>query len=204
MKLFPNVISILFLTTLYCGSGKLSGQEGFRGAAIVGSTFAQIDGDRLVGYRKAGFTGGLKLSAAIKGKIRGNLELLYSQRGSGERLFSGAGAVTTLGYFELPIYVSITDWYVESDDFSRLEGYAGLSLGTLFQSTTTEDVTDYRGEDLEMTDVSWLLGAKYNFTRHIGVSARFTRSFTRLLEDPMLFNEGLVGYFWSVRAEYTF
>ena len=182
----------------------LTAQRGFKGSVVAGINLSQIDGDNLVGFRKAGLSAGLKVSFLLKKKLFGNVEILYSQRGSGPTLFSGNGPITDLNYFELPLYVSIKDWFIEDGQYHKLSGDIGISLGRLFSATTTEEVTDFAPETFETTDISYLLGASYSFTKNLSVTVRHTRSFTRLLDDPAIFDRFLLSYFWTIRTEYTF
>ena len=110
----------------------LTAQRGFKGSVVAGINLSQIDGDNLVGFRKAGLSAGLKVSFLLKKKLFGNVEILYSQRGSGPTLFSGNGPITDLNYFELPLYVSIKDWFIEDGQYHKLSGDIGISLGRLF------------------------------------------------------------------------
>jgi len=97
MKFRPLLISC-FLITIFCA--QLEAQPGFRGSAIVGLNLAQLDGDDLVGFNKTGVTSGLKVAFDLKSKLEGNVEILYSQRGSSESLFrqdtSAMKTITTL------------------------------------------------------------------------------------------------------------
>jgi len=177
--------------------------QGFKGTAVLGANFAQLDGDRLVGYRKVGLQTGLKVSFDLSEKLSGNVELLYSQVGSSSRLFAPENeAITKLNYMVLPLYISINDWYIEKDDYHKLSGQVGISLGYLISSSV--NAQDYSDEWFNKQDVSWLAGANYAFTKNISVTLRYTRSFNKLLNDPALFDRYLLGYFWSIRTEYTF
>jgi len=110
--------------------------QGFKGTAVLGANFAQLDGDRLVGYRKVGLQTGLKVSFDLSEKLSGNVELLYSQVGSSSRLFAPENeAITKLNYMVLPLYISINDWYIEKDDYHKLSGQVGISLGYLISSS---------------------------------------------------------------------
>lgn len=195
------IVTLISITLLQID---LSGQRGFKGSLVAGLNLSQIDGDNLVGFRRAGLSTGIKVSFQLKRKLYGNVELLYSQRGSGPKLFSGTGAVTQLNYFELPVYISINDWYIEKDNYHKLSGDIGLSLGNLFSASVSEEITEFNPDTFETTDISYLLGANYAFTKNLSITVRYTRSFTKLLNDPAIFDKFLLSYFWTVRTEYTF
>ena len=85
-----------------------------------------------------------------------------------------------------------------------MSGDIGLSLGNLFSASVTDDITDFNPDTFDTTDISYLLGANYAFTKNFSVTVRYTRSFTRLLNDPAIFDKFLLSYFWTIRTEYTF
>lgn len=188
---------------LFVSSATLEGQSGFRGAIFTGMTAGQIDGDTLVGFKKLGLTTGVKVSFDLKEKLEGTVELAYSQRGSRNQFFGGGDEAkyVKLNYFELPVYVSIRDWYVEEDDYYRILGQVGLSYAALIGGSVQNldhDPGEFRGSDL-----SWIAGASYRFSEKIGFTARYTRSFTNFLKDEDLFTGGLLSYFWTFRLEFN-
>ena len=193
----------IFLFSL-CSLSTVEGQRGFKGSILAGLNLSQIDGDELVGYRQAGLTSGLKVSFQLKNRLYGNLELLYSQRGSSAKLFSNNGSVTRINYLELPLYVSFKDWYIENENYYKLSGEVGLSLGNIISASVSEEVTDYNPDWFETKDIGWMLGANYAFTKHLSVTVRYTRSINKLLDDNTLFERYLLGYFWTIRTDYTF
>lgn len=179
-------------------------QPGFRGSAILGLNLAQLDGDIKAGYRKAGLTAGLKVAFDIKDKLEGNVELLFSQRGSSDRIFRDDITQTIkLNYVELPIYLSYRDWYIEKDQYYKMAGQLGFSVGGL-TSARLININDISSEDFNNRDISFLIGATYSFTKHFGFTARYSRSFNKVLEDDILLSGYLLSYFCSLRAEYRF
>lgn len=197
-----NLKILFFLLSLVVSAIGYS-QPGFRGSAIVGLNLAQLDGDNIIGYNKAGITTGLKVSFNLNDKLDGNVELLYSQRGSSLKLFKTDTAVV-LSYIELPFYISYKDWYVEEGKYYRMLGHLGLSVGGL-ASKSVRGFSRFTDEDFSDRDLSFLVGATYYFTEHVGFTARYTRSLNKLLKDDSLDPTGyLLSYFWSLRAEYKF
>lgn len=184
----------------------LHAQNAFRGSVVFGMTLSQIDGDGLLGYDKVGMSSGLKLSYETKPKLDMNMELLYSQRGS-QSSFLGSGNIqkTHLDYIEIPVYVSIKDWYIEGEDYHKIKLHAGLSYGYLMNITSAnglfeEDITKFNTSDL-----SWMIGPSYSVNARWTFTARFTRSFTRLFKSDKFVNtDSLVSYFWTLRTEYNF
>ncbi len=195
---FLSLTFILFLSPIYS-------QRGFQGSAVVGLTLSQIDGDNLLGYHKWGITSGVKVAFNLQSKLQGNVEVLYSQRGSSEKIFKRDDnlALTALNYFELPFYLSYADWYVEKDDFYRMRAHLGLSYGALVSSSGTND--NYALNDIATSDLSILIGATFSFSKRWAFTARYTRGLNKLLEDDSLVPTGyLLGYFWALRTEYSF
>lgn len=180
-------------------------QRGFSGAAVVGLTTAQIDGDDLVGYNKLGLSTGIKVSFDLVKKVSGSMEILYSQRGSSSKMFGRSASVeyTSLNYFELPVYVNLRDWYIEDGDYYKIKGHLGLSYASLISSTGQNE--DYNRDEFGKADLSYIVGASFNFTKKWALTARFTRSLTKLVEDETLMPKFyLLSYFWTIRAEYQF
>jgi hypothetical protein len=178
---------------------------------VVGVTASQIRGDDLAGYDKLGITGGLRLSTILKNKADINIELLYSQRGSQSEL-SRDNALpqvkVNLDYVEIPVYVSLVDWYIEEDDYYRVQVHGGLSYGRLINSSSIDEVNgslDLLAEAFNKSDFSYLLGATYFASPSLGITARYTRSINNLYDmDPTLFAKNLKGFFLSFRLEYVF
>ncbi len=197
----------LFIIIICCALGQydLSSQARFQGAGIVGMTLSQIDGDDLFGFNKLGVSAGVKVRFNLKKKLDGNVELLYSQRGSSTNLFrrDAEDDIISINYFELPIYLSVNDWYIEKEDYYKISGHAGLSYGNLVASSIQN--TNFTTGLLGSADISYLVGATFHFTKKLAFTARYTRSFNRLFSDesarPIQF---LLGYFWTVRLEYYF
>ena len=197
-----KLIVFVFLSFLLANSSQA--QNRFKGSFVTGLTLAQVDGDALVGFNKAGITAGVKVAYPIKQKFDGNVEILYSQRGSRESLFGGGDLerIIRLNYFELPIYVSIKDWYIEKEKYYKMKADLGFSYGSLVNSFVQGE--GFSQEDFRDNDFSWLVGASYSFTPHWTLTVRYTRSVTKILppENPMEF--GLLSYFWTIRGEYSF
>ncbi len=195
---------ILIFCALLVSNFTLNAQAGFRGSAIIGLNLAQLDGDELVGFNKTGITSGIKVAFDLKKKVEGNVEILFNQRGSSEKFFrNDSTAVTKVNYFELPIYLSFKDWYIENEDYYKMRGQIGLSTGFLANSSV-ENTTDYDPTLFNDLDFSWMLGVSYSFTKHWSLTARYNRSINKLLEDDNLRINFLLSYFWSIRAEYNF
>ena len=191
---------------LFCLSFQMSNAQKFKAGATIGFNASQINGDDLAGYNKMSITGGLRLSYPLKEQLDLGMELLYSGRGSQSELSLANNSdleKITLRYLEIPIFVSLYDWYQEDEKYFKVRAEAGFSYANLFQRSSQNSFFEEEVEQFKKNDVSFLIGAGFQFTRHIGISMRYTRSINNLFNDPSLVR-GLLGYFLTFRVEYFF
>jgi Outer membrane protein beta-barrel domain len=173
----------------------------FKAMAIVGANASQIDGDNLYGFNKLGLSAGARLSYANEKSVDFALEMLYSQRGSSVHFFNNAeGDKISLNYIELPVIISIRDWYNETDRFYKVRAEGGLSYGYLFSA----DAAGFEEEFFRKHDVSWIIGAGINFNKMWGMSLRYTASLYNMYKDPTADRSTLKGYFLTLRSEINF
>lgn len=172
----------------------------FKAMGVFGANTAQIDGDTLYGFKKLGITAGARLSYSNEKVWDIALEMLYSQRGSSENLFNtNKGRNINLNFIEWPLIFSIRDWYQESEKYYKVRAEAGLSYGYLFGA----EANGYDVSEVLKHDVSWLLAAGLNFTKRLGISMRYTSSFSNLYDGPR--NDiRYKSYFLTFRTEYQF
>src|SRR5688572_21772416 len=118
MKLRKQLICLFAQSTLCLLTlipMQLSAQR-FSAAAVGGLNASQIDGDELAGFDKLGLTGGIKAVVNFESVIDLNVEFLFTQRGSKPDLFNpefDPDITVTLNYAELPVYLTIGDWWQE-------------------------------------------------------------------------------------------
>ncbi len=198
------IICIFCIYVVIGAASKLSAQKGFSGTFVTGLTASQIDGDRLVGYNKLGITAGMKLGYELSSRFEGNMEILYTQRGSRSQTF-GSGPeveITMADYFELPIYLTLRDWYIKEGSYHKISVHGGFSYANLLNASSNSEL--YNADLFKKSDISWLIGVNYAFTRNWRMTVRYSRSISKLLEDEALPINYLLNYFWTVRAEYNF
>lgn len=179
----------------------------FEGAAFLGFNASQIDGDKLAGYNKIGINAGLNISYNLSDPWQLNIDFGYSQRGSRTGLLSNEGEYPrklTLNYIELPIYISYQDWFIEDDDYYKIQGYTGISLGRLFSVKNQLGEDDYDQDNFLKNDIGLILGMKYFFNKKWGFNARYTRSIVRMYKDPVDGSKSLLGYFLNFGLIYKF
>jgi hypothetical protein len=197
----------LLILGLLTASVQMKAQNRFEGALVLGLNASQIDGDQLAGYDKLGLTGGVKLDYALNLPWYLSMELIYSQRGSQTELVPG-GTIPlrkiNLQYIEIPLLVRYKDWWVDTDDYYKVDVEMGLSYGYMFRSNSSVGGFSWETEDFAKNDVSFVIGANYFINKHWGFGARYTKSFTRLYIDPDTKEKDLLGYFLSFRAYFQF
>ncbi len=189
----------VFLCLLVCIPADSFSQR-FRAAAVVGMNASQIDGDNLYGFKKLGLQAGGRLSYQNSKVVDFALEMLYSQRGSSVNYFNNAPEdKIDLRYLELPLILSLRDWYIEDGKYYKVRAEGGLSYGYLFGVQTP----GYPEEYFRRHDVSWLLAAGVQLNRWAGFSLRYTSSLGKMYKDPLSGSSILHGYFLTLRGEFT-
>ncbi|MFZ1562261.1 MAG: porin family protein [Saprospiraceae bacterium] len=196
--MFKSSIFLIFL--LFVLSPDCTGQR-FKAMAIIGANASQIDGDNLYGFNKLGVSAGGRLSYANDKNIDYALEMLYSQRGSSVKIFNNEdGNKISLNYIEIPIIVSIRDWYNEKDGYYKVRAEGGISYGYLFGA----NASGFQEEYFRKHDVCWLAAVGINFNKMLGLSLRYTASFSNMYKDPTADRSTLKGYFITLRSEINF
>ena len=205
-------IYIIVAVFALCNS---SSAQRFGARAVLGLNASQIAGDQLAGFDKVGLTAGIQGTAELTTKLNLNVEFLYSERGSKPNIFNNAidpDIHIKLQYIELPVYVAFHDWLDEEKGFYKAFAAAGFSYGRLIQAQTFDHFND-GDENLDKlvpyfneNDVSWMLGFGFRIGGHGGMSFRYTRSITLLLdaEKHDLDTYSLRPYFLTFRGEYIF
>ncbi len=182
--------------------------------AVAGFNACQIDGDDLAGFDKIGLTAGLRARWETPSIIDYNIEFLYSQRGSRPDVFNpeyDPDINVNLQYAEIPVYVTLSDWWQEEGQYHKVAAHAGFSYGRLINART-EDYFNSGDANLDAlvpyfseNDFSWLVGATIRFSPRWGMTARYTRSINPLLDAQKngLNRSNMIGYFLTFRLEYT-
>lgn len=175
--------------------------QNFFGSVVLGINASQINGDNAAGYNKPGLTGGFKIDYPVSPSLDISAELLYSSRGSRD---NRQNIRINLDYIEMPLIVSLRDWYVEKGDYDKVRVDGGLSYGYLFRASSNENTLGPFVDQLKQHDVSLIAGVAYMFTPKWGLSLRYTRSLFKMLSNDDFEQGGLLGYFVTFRGEYHF
>jgi len=199
IKVFTNKLFFVLAFISAVSIVDLEAQR-FKGSAVFGLNFSQIDGDQLAGFSKLGLTGGFKLAYPLKKNVDLNIEMLYSQRGSTSGFGFGGGNdnFTDLKYIELPVYVNIMDWLVEEEDYYKAKAHAGLMYAYLFDVNSVNGLLRDDIENYERHNVGYVLGVDYAFNSKLGLTVRYTRAFNSI------YVVRAINYFVTVRTEYNF
>lgn len=176
----------------------------FSGTVIAGANVSQIDGDNLYGWDKIGLNTGFRLGYEIANKTNLAVEFLYSQRGSAPSISSGSdfGSID-LKYIEIPVLIEYNDWYLEEDDYYKVAVEGGLSYGNLFNVSSSNNLVPSNIEGYKIHDISYTLGARYSFTKHIAGVFRFSQTLGTIYNNDDGNLQGQVSRWMSFRMQYT-
>lgn len=181
--------SLFFLTSV--NAQKYKGQR-FKVGALVAGNAAQIDGDRVFGYRRFGAEAGIQGIAMLNKTQYLSLEFLISQRGSitapDEVATRGiAYSEIRLNYIEIPILYNIKLPLVKSQEGAYF--YTGIavsrllggSVGGVNNPKTANPVIllKNRTSEFKTFEIDYIVGANYFFTKNWGVTIRHTVGLTQ-------------------------
>jgi len=198
---FSKVLLILLLIVLNCSS--ILGQR-FSASVLLGSNFAQIDGDDLAGFSKLGISAGILTEYELRPGRTLGIEMLYNQTGSKSALSFGQAPgieYIALSYVDIPITLRINDWEID-ERYYKVFAEAGLSIGRLFNTVVENSFFQDLEDDFSKTKIGFALGAGYRLTEHIAITGRYSRSINSLYKNEALLTRSLFGYFLTFRLEY--
>ncbi len=157
---------------------------------IGGMTLAQIDGDNLQGYHKAGFMLGLRSVASITERFSFSTDLIYNQRGSQTKDFRKTllkRRQLQTNFAEISFQLNYKEWYSPFNEMYKLQIFAGASIGRLLKTKTFDNVEQELNlfelaKEFNSKDFALMAGVNYYFTDQIAMGFRFARSLTLLFE----------------------
>lgn len=171
----------------------------FLAAVIVGGNGAQIDGDKMLGFRKLGVVAGGRASFIIKKHWQPIVEILYAQKGSASEISPNELQTRFwLDYVEVPVMMSYID--------QGLELSLGASYGRLLRTRIIINGLDEpdRTAEYKKDDISFTGGVGYFINKHIGFDMRFTKSLLDILKEENTFPYPQRNRLVSVRALWRF
>ncbi len=180
----------------------IDGQR-FGGGLKLAGTLSQIDGDNAYGFHRAGFEAGVYGRARLSNNVDLEIDFSYNQRGSLSTADDRSQVNFKLNYIDIPVLIVVKDWLNSESEkkYYHMHFFGGLSLGYLISSSSLfgED------EGFRKSDLSWILGASYFYTRNWGVTAKYTRSITPLYTYYQTNTEvKMISYFISLGLNYKF
>jgi hypothetical protein len=190
LAIIAIVMSIIYDTTA----------QGFKGIAVVGSNFSQLDGDTLFGFDKVGLSVGGRMYFEVSQKKHfASIEMLYSQRGSAVKLFDTQSYKNVnLRYLELPVMYNIQDWYIDDGGYYKVAAEGGLSYSYLFGATTQ----NYNESTFNKHSISYVAGTSIRLNKRLGLGIRYTSSLGNAYDDKQPQNPvKLKSYFLTIRTE---
>lgn len=209
-----RIVLFVFLG-FFLAAAPLSAQQRFGAGIVAGINASQIQGDDSAGYNRLGVRAGVRGIVRLTDRAEFGLDLLYSQRGSTTELFPNNNFlrfVIHLDYIEVPVWFSYKDW-LHPDGYYRLQAFAGLSYGRLFNTRVEELVViEDEQDNFAKNDLSVSLGASFRTGKRFSIGAHWTRSITPLYNNRKhLNNVGLPryefplwGYFLSFQGVFEF
>ncbi|MCB9284833.1 MAG: PorT family protein [Lewinellaceae bacterium] len=193
----------------------LSAQPRFGAGIVAGINASQIQGDDSAGYNRLGVRAGFRGIVHLSEKSDFGLDLLYSMRGSTTELVPNNNSlryVIHLDYIEVPVWISYKDW-LSPDGYYRLQGFAGLSYGRLFNTRVVDVIIlEDEQDNFAKNDLSITLGAAYHLSRRFSLGVNYTRSVVPLYDNRKFLNnvglprykQRLWGYFLSFQGVLEF
>lgn len=198
--------SIIFMFFVFlCITGY---SQFFHGGMRLGGNGSQVSGDRLSGFDKFGFHGGLYVGVNLNERTRLQLEMMYVQKGSRQNAKPHKGIYSSyllrLNYIELPLMLV---W--RGNSYFELEG--GLSYGNLMNNTDVE--WDENGvlpgmAPFRKYEISVQLGFNYLLNENLRVNFRLNNSILPVREHAggatYLLNRGQYNTVLMLGVNYLF
>jgi hypothetical protein len=183
----------------------------FRAGLLLGMNAAQIDGDELRGFDKAGLNLGARFAMVFTPRTELSMDLLYSQRGAQappSRDNSTLLNKYSLHYLEVPFIFHYKDWAAVTTDettFYRLEVTGGLAYSRLIRARMQGNPFEGRQDLLNQNDFSYILGFGFHVNPVHSFHFRYTDSINFLFDDLEVLNvRRLRGYFLTLQYLYLF
>jgi hypothetical protein len=148
--------------------------------------------------KKIDLTGGLSFEALISSTFSAQLEVNYSQQGTGIIDATGSTAGTyNLSYITIPVLAKL-------HANKNLSFYGGPQIGLLTSAkvkSSTSETQDVK-DQLESTDFYAVLGTQYRFDNGVFVEGRFNLGTQNLAKEAL--TGELKNQYFSIRVGYSF
>ncbi len=177
----------------------------FQGGLLFGLSAAQIDGDNLSGYNKAGLVAGAFVRTDFMEGAGMQLEIKYIGKGASDPVteFDPDYSKIRLDYIEIPVLFyfnpGVKSFYIEG----------GLAPAYLMQARV-DDGGGFINPEIpyHKLDIAAAGGVRYDIFEHFSVNARFSYSIIPLLDHPDVqptwYNYGPYNNVLNLAVYYTF
>jgi len=191
--------NLFFLFFILVSVYSYSQDRRFNSGLLLGFNASQISGDQLGGYHKLGLFTGVSANYPIGKKTTLGMAILFTQKGSRERLSINANSGFSnykldLNYIEVPFMIntSFAEKYM-------VEG--GLSLGTLINAKE-RDITGSTNDPRQFKplELALQIGASRKLTDQLTATLRSTNSILPVRLQNITTN---VYKNWWNRGQYT-
>jgi len=208
--LIVALLAMLNLCTNSVQAQYYSSEPTFFGGFILGTNFAQVDGDNFAGYRKIGLNAGAIVHTRLMVQATISMSLLYSEKGS----IAGKGQLPRRGFDQQTLIteydillqtaeIPINFNYFFSDKKSTIS--AGFSYAQLVnaRASLNGEATDEL-YPFKKFDVALNLGASYRLYKRFHLGFRFQNSILNIREthDPRVERDSQTNRSISVRLIY--
>ena len=168
-------------------------QRRFGAQLLLGFNASQVEQDRMEGFHKFAFNGGVRGLVIWTPKFSTSIDLLYSQKGSQRAVLDDPIlSRIDLDYVEIPVMAQYRDW--------RFQFSAGLAYNRLINFKVLDfnhnDVTDNYSP--RVNNVYWAVGGTLFITKKWGLNVLYEQSILSVLENGA-WNRNL---HWTARAVY--
>ena len=159
----------------------------FYGALVGGCNVSQVDGDGFSGYHKLGFNAGAEVLVRFNENIGVSLDMLYSQKGSLDKRYSGDDFGNTyyneyrlkLNYISIPLMLRV----VGGNHFNYALGASYdllISSEEMFTTAYSSGTINPEGFPFQKGSVNAVGGFGYEFSKGWFIDARYEYSMTTI------------------------
>lgn len=176
-----SIFFILFLHTFVFS-------QGFKGGINAGFVASQVDGDRLDGYDKPGFTAGLGVKYFISQKYSFYISINYIQKGSRKladpEIPDDRFYILRLNYIEVPLIIETKLPFESKKKLPFLS--AGLVIGYLYKAREDVDGTGFiePTPPFKRYDIPIRAGLSYGFSKHLEIKGYYSYSIFPIRPHP--------------------
>lgn len=178
---------IIFILLFFSTSVSLAQNKGFQGGLLIGAVASQVDGDKLEGYHKAGFQGGLYMTNKLNKNFGFTIEMKYIQKGS-RTTSAPADTINAvperyyklrLNYIEVPF---LLNFYLKKK--FMLE--TGMGFGYMFRSREDPDGYGFTIPDVPFKrfDLPFYFGVAYFPWENFHIDFRYSYSTVAIRNHP--------------------